>query len=134
MDITTKEYLKDILNIDVDIVKKRKNASKKNVGTSNSIKIGHVVKLKDCSNKELLTVKIVGVHQNKTYKRMGGSYYGNQTDVSYVGNGVGEKNGVYNISIESPMGRSILGKKSGDTFSVTERDGKIATYKILSIK
>ena len=102
IDSATKNYLKSTLNIDIP---SHKNQSK--------IKIGQTIIIKNCSTNETLTVKIGNVHMEKTYKRMGGSYYGNSLDISYIGDDISLENGIYNISAFSPLAKSILSKYCG---------------------
>ena len=127
MDITTKNYLKNTLNINVDIL------TNVNPNTKSGIKNGQTVKLKNCSTDEILTVKICGVHAEQTYKRMGGSYYGNSVEVKYVGNDFGLKNDVFNISAISPLGKSLLNKSCGDEIMVLLPGNKFEKYKIIRV-
>ena len=133
MDKTAKKYLKDTLNVDVEVNGYQNKKSKKAGNIPSGIKIGDTVKLKDYKTKENLTVKIVGVHQNKTYRRMGGSYYGNSVSISYVGDELGERNGIQNISCECAMGKKLLGKYCGDIVVVEPPDGKKYKVEIIGV-
>ena len=135
MDESTKKYLKNTLNINVDIygVKKRK-ASKKDLNIPSIIKIGDTVKVKNYSNQKVETYKIVGVHQKIRYKHMGGSYYGNSTEILYVADELGKKNGIENISCESVVGKNLLDRRLGDIITVELPGGKSVKYKIIDIK
>ncbi len=101
---------------------------------TNSIKIGSIVKIKNYSTNEISTVKLCGVHAEKQYKRMGGSYYGNSVKVLYIGDTVGYNNGVLNVSILSPLGKSLLNKSCGDRIIVPLPVNEIEKYIIISIE
>ena len=82
----------------------------------------------------MLVCKICGVHAEKTYKQMGGSYYGNSVDVAFVGDNTGFENGILNISVASPLGKSLLNGYCGEEKTVSLPDNTIEKYKIISIK
>lgn len=109
------------------IIKKNKTQKIKT-----GIQTGQTVVIKNCSNNEILTVKICGVHTEKRYKRMGGSYYGNSVDVSFVGDNIGLKNGIFNVSEVSPLGKSLLNRSCDEKITVYLPDNKIEKYKIIS--
>ncbi len=134
MDKSAKKYLKDTLNIDVDIYGTKKKASKKDATIPSRIKIGDTVKVKNYSDKKVESYKIVGVHQKIRYKRPGGSYYGNSTEISYIADELGEKNGIENISCEGAVGKSLLGRCRGDVIMVELPGGKSVKYEIIDVK
>ena len=79
-------------------------------------------------------MKICGVHAEKNYKRMGGSYYGNSVNVALVGDNIGFEDGIFNISVLSPLGKSLLNRFSGEEITVSLPDKSIEKYKIIHIK
>ena len=105
----------------------------KNLKVKNGIQIGQTVKVKKCLNDEVLTVKICGVHVEKNYKRMGGSYYGNSVKVALVGDNIGFEDGIFNISVLSPLGKSLLNRSCGEEISVSLPGGDIEKYKIIKV-
>ena len=78
-------------------------------------------------------MKICGVHAEKNYKRMGGSYYGNSVDVALVGDNIGFEDGMFNVSAVSPLGKCLLNRTCGEEISVSLPDKKIEKYKIIRV-
>ena len=109
------------------------NKTQNNLKVKNGIQIGQTVKIKKCSNGEILTIKICGVHAEKNYKRMGGSYYGNSVNVALVGDNIGFEDGIFNVSALSPLGKSLLNRSCGEEITVSLPDSKIEKYKIISL-
>ncbi len=106
-----------------------------NYKISNTVKIGDIVKIENCLNGEVLDVKICGVRAINRYKRMGGSYYGNSVETIFVldDNDATSSGNVINISVASPMGKSLLNKTKGDIVFVPLRDNKFEKYKIIGL-
>lgn len=98
-----------------------------------TIQIGSIVKIENCQSKVISTYKICGTHAEKTYKRMGGSYYGNSVNVTLVGDNIGFKDGIFNISVISPLGKSLLNKSCGEEITVSLPDNKFEKYKIIHL-
>lgn len=98
-----------------------------------TIQIGSIVKIENCQSKVISTYKICGTRAEKTYKRMGGSYYGNSVNVTLVGDNIGFKDGIFNISVISPLGKSLLNKSCGEEITVSLPDKSIEKYKIIHI-
>ncbi|MBQ6885423.1 MAG: GreA/GreB family elongation factor [Clostridia bacterium] len=97
------------------------------------ITIDSIVEIKNLLNDEIIKVKICDVHTVKTYRRMGGSYYGNSVKISYIGNNSGFKDGVFNVSSVSPLGKSLLNRSNGDEILVSLPDDTFEKYKIISV-
>ena len=119
----------DILGKTLFPIRKINESQKAN----NGIKIGQTVKIKNLSNDEVLTLKICGVHAEKNYKRMGGSYYGNSVNIALVGDNIGFEDGVFTVSALSPLGKSLLNRSCGEEITVSLPDSKIEKYKIISL-
>ena len=64
---------------------------------------------------------------------MGGSYYGNSVDITFVGDDIGLKSNIFNISTLSPLGRSLLNRICGEEIAVPLPNKKIEKYKIIII-
>lgn len=99
-----------------------------------TVQIGSIVEIKNCQNNETFMYKICGTHVEKTYKRMGGSYYGNSVDIAIIGDNIGFENGIFNISAVSPLGKSLLNRSCGEEIIVSLPDNKIEKYKIIGFK
>ena len=100
-----------------------------------SVQLGQTVKIKNCSTHETLTVKICDVHTEMRYTRMGGAYYGNAVEVSYIGNDAGQQhNGIINVSVISPLGKALLNQFCGREITVPLPEGTSDKYKIISIE
>lgn len=113
------------------IIKTNKNQSQT---IKRGIQIGQTVVIKNCSNNEILTVNICSVHSEKRYKRMGGSYYGNSVDVSFVGDNTGFNDGIFNISAVSPLGKSLLNRHCNEEIAVSLPNKLVEKYKIICIR
>lgn len=73
----------------------------------NVISLGSIVKVYDCEYEEELEFKLVGSTEAKSLENK--------------------------ISNESPLGKELLGKTSGETIQVETPTGDIIEYKILSV-
>jgi transcription elongation factor GreA len=73
---------------------------------SDKATIGSTVKLLDMTGEEEITYEIVGSHQANPFEKK--------------------------ISIESPVGKALMGKKKGDEISIKVRNGE-RKYKVLKI-
>lgn len=98
-----------------------------------TVQIGSIVKIQNSQNNVISSYKICGAHAEKTYKRMGGSYYGNSVDVALVGDNISFEDGIFNISVLSPLGKSLLNRSCGEEISVLLPNNSIEKYQILYI-
>ncbi len=100
----------------------------------NVCSIGSVVKIKNCVTDEIMTIKICGVHAEKQYRRMGGSYYGNSTSVVYVGDDAEIVDGAVIVSAVSPFGKQLINKNAGEEVVVPLPDNKFEKYLIMCVE
>jgi len=116
-------------------VSKQTQSTVKKAPIEATVAVNTIVTLKDYNTQEHLTVYLCDTEIQYRIKRMGGAYYGNQTEAYETSDAGNEwKDGITKISTSCPLGKAILGKAKGSRIFYRTPDLTPMCYTIISIE
>ena len=95
---------------------------------------GSIVVIMDCSTSEELSLIVCDVTEIAKYKHSGGSYYGAGTELIRSSDAGKMIDDSFVVSIDSPLGKALLGHVKDDRVSVNLPNGDTDEYLILAVQ